>query len=51
MKKERGFSIEYVADIDGIDVPNIIWKDNKVVTLVASLVGEFPKNQSETKIE
>lgn len=45
MKKERGFSMEYVADMDGIDVSNVIWKDNKVVTLVSSFAGELPKAQ------
>lgn len=45
MKKERGFSVEYVADMDGIDVSNVIWKDNKVVTLVSTFAGELPKAQ------
>lgn len=45
MKKERGFSAEFVANMDGIDISNVIWKDNKVVTLVSSFAGELPKSQ------
>ncbi|XP_045445825.1 piggyBac transposable element-derived protein 2-like [Melitaea cinxia] len=45
MKKERGFSVEYVTNMGGIDVSNVIWKDNKVVTLVSSFAGELPKAQ------
>lgn len=44
-KKERGYSMEFVADVDGIDISNVIWKDNKVVTMVSTFVGEMPKSQ------
>lgn len=44
-KKERGYSKEFVADVDGIDISNVIWKDNKVVTMVSTFVGEIPKSQ------
>ncbi|CAH2087871.1 unnamed protein product [Euphydryas editha] len=44
-KKERGYSMEFVADVGGIDISNVIWKDNKVVTMVSTFVGEMPKSQ------
>lgn len=45
MKKDRGFSVEYVANMDGIYVSNVIWKENKVVKLLSSFAGELPKAQ------
>lgn len=36
--------------MDGIDVSNVIWKDNKVVTLASSFAGELPKAQDRPYI-
>lgn len=44
-KKDRGYSVEYVADVNGVDVATVAWKDNKVVNLASSFVGEIPKAQ------
>ncbi|CAG4932290.1 unnamed protein product [Parnassius apollo] len=44
-KKDRGYSVEYVADVNGVDVATVAWKDNKVVNLASSFVGEMPKAQ------
>lgn len=44
-KKECGFSMEFVANVDGIDISNVIWKDNKIVTMVSTFVGEMLKSQ------
>lgn len=39
----RGTSIEYVADCNGIDITNVLWKDNKSVHLVSSFLGINPE--------
>lgn len=44
-KKERGYSVEYVACVEGTDISTVAWKDNKIVTLASSFVGELPKSQ------
>ncbi|CAG5019320.1 unnamed protein product [Parnassius apollo] len=44
-KKERGYSVEYVACVQGTDISTVAWKDNKIVTLASSFVGELPKSQ------
>lgn len=44
-KKERGYSVEYVADVNGVDITTVAWKDNKVVNWASSFVGEMPKAQ------
>ncbi|CAK1599313.1 unnamed protein product [Parnassius mnemosyne] len=31
MKKVRGYSEKYVADINGIDVSTVVWKDNSLL--------------------
>lgn len=43
MKKVRGYSEEYVADVNGIDVSNIAWKDNKIVNLASTYAGQQPE--------
>lgn len=42
LKYERGRSTEYVASFDGIDVSLLAWKDNKIVNLISTYVGERP---------
>ncbi|XP_046975179.1 uncharacterized protein LOC124541368 [Vanessa cardui] len=44
-KKDRGYSIEYVGSIEGTEISTVAWKDNKIVTLASSFVGELPKAQ------
>lgn len=44
-KKERGYSTEYVADYNGTDIANVIWKDNKAVMLLSTFAGELPKTK------
>ncbi|XP_063634940.1 piggyBac transposable element-derived protein 3-like [Cydia splendana] len=41
-KKERGYSEEYVADVNGVEVSTVVWKDNKVVTLASTFAGQNP---------
>lgn len=36
LKRERGYSTEFVTDLGGIDISNVIWKDNKFFTVVYS---------------
>lgn len=43
--KERSYSIEYVADVNSVDVATVAWKDNKAVNLASNFVGEMPKDQ------
>ncbi|CAG4964815.1 unnamed protein product, partial [Parnassius apollo] len=43
MKKERGYSEEYVADVNGIDVSTVAWKDNKIVVLASTFAGQKPE--------
>lgn len=43
MKKEsRGTSHEYMASVNRTDLTTVIWKDNKLVTLVSSFAGQMP---------
>ncbi|KAI8432777.1 hypothetical protein MSG28_013736 [Choristoneura fumiferana] len=41
-KKERGYSEEYVANVNDVEVSTVIWKDNKVVTLASTFAGQNP---------
>lgn len=40
MKKERGYSEEYVVDVNEIDVSTVAWKDNKLLTWFPSLLDK-----------
>lgn len=43
MKKDpRGTSYEFVGDLDDISISSLVWKDNKVVTLLSTFAGELP---------
>lgn len=42
-KKERGYSEEYVADVNGIDVTTVAWKDNRIVNLASTFAGQSPE--------
>lgn len=44
MKKERGYSEEYVADVNGIDVSTVVWRDNKIVSLASTFAGQKPES-------
>ncbi|CAK1589631.1 unnamed protein product [Parnassius mnemosyne] len=41
-KVERGFSEEWVANVDGTDIVTVMWYDNKPVVLSSSFVGQEP---------
>ncbi|KAF2883891.1 hypothetical protein ILUMI_22276 [Ignelater luminosus] len=40
-----GTSQKFAADIDGVEISSVIWKDNKTVTLLSSFAGELPFSQ------
>ena len=42
MKCERGTSQEFIANICGVEVCNMSWKDNRVVNLISTYVGTYP---------
>lgn len=44
LKKERGYSEEYVADVNGIDVSTVAWKDNRIVNLASTFAGQKPES-------
>ncbi|OWR41608.1 hypothetical protein KGM_209435 [Danaus plexippus plexippus] len=41
-KTERGYSEEWVADVNGTEVGTVLWYDNKPVVLSSSIVGQQP---------
>lgn len=41
-KEARGFSTEFVGRAYGIDITNVLWKDNKSVRLASTYVGIAP---------
>lgn len=46
LKKEpRGFSQEYCAIIDSVEVSTVIYKDNSNVALLSTFIGEDPKTE------
>ena len=45
-KEEKGFSLEYVGNAHGVDLANVLWKDNKNVRLVSTYVGVLPFKSS-----
>lgn len=48
MKKEdRGTSYEFVGTLDNIDISSIVWKDNKLVTLISTFVGQLPESSAK----
>lgn len=51
-KVERGYSEEYVANAFGINISNVLWRDNKTVRLLSTYVGVKPfiSHQIETPI-
>ncbi|XP_050552391.1 piggyBac transposable element-derived protein 4-like [Spodoptera frugiperda] len=51
MKKERGYSEEYVADVNGIDVSTVAWKDNKIVSLASTFAGQKPESDVQSEIQ
>ncbi|KAJ8954326.1 hypothetical protein NQ314_007130 [Rhamnusium bicolor] len=40
-KEKRGTSQEFVAVIEGLEISSVVWKDNKIVTLISSFTGEI----------
>lgn len=45
MKKEREYSEEYVADVNGIDISIVYCKDNKIVNLASTFAGQKPETE------
>lgn len=45
MKSERGTSVECTTKIQGTKISAVVWKDNRLVTLLSTYVGEQPKNE------
>lgn len=43
MKSERGTSAECIAKIQKVLISAVVWKDNRLVTLLSTFVGEHPK--------
>lgn len=41
-KEERGYSEEWVGNVDGTDIVTVMWYDNKPVVLSSSFVGKEP---------
>lgn len=41
-KVERGYSEEYVANVNGIDISSVLWMDNKSVRLLSTYCGVKP---------
>lgn len=37
--QKRGILIEYVGYVYGVDVSNVLWKDNKTIRLLSTYVG------------
>lgn len=46
-KLDRGFSVEFVCDFEGVDISSVAWKDNKTVCLLSTYSGELPKGKIE----
>jgi len=46
-KVDRGTSEECVTTVDGVDISNVVWKDNKTVMLLSTLAGKIPMHQVE----
>jgi len=42
--KARGIAFEYITVFDDIPLTSVVWKDNKIVTLLSSYSGILPKN-------
>ncbi|XP_046868543.1 uncharacterized protein LOC124460996 [Drosophila willistoni] len=48
-EKPRGFSVEYVGSSYGVEVSNVLWKDNKAVRLLSTYVTVKPFISSNTQ--
>lgn len=46
MKSERGTSAECIAKIQKVLISAVVWKDNRLVTLLSTFVGEHPKSEA-----
>ncbi|XP_047105233.1 piggyBac transposable element-derived protein 2-like [Schistocerca piceifrons] len=45
-KMARGASVEDVATVYGVDISNVVWKDNKSVMLLSTLAGQQPIHEA-----
>ena len=47
----RGISYEFVACIDGTEISNVVWKDNKLVTLLSTFAGQHPIHENTKRYD
>ncbi|XP_063913299.1 uncharacterized protein LOC135129959 [Zophobas morio] len=40
---KAGTSVEYVTDVESVEVPSLAWNDNKIVHLMSSFCGQLPE--------
>lgn len=43
-KQPRGASVEYVANVNSVDISVTSWRDNKIVNLASTFAGDIPKS-------
>lgn len=43
-KKERGYSEECLTVLEGVPITTVAWKDNKIVHVTSTFVGETEKS-------
>ncbi|KAJ8926268.1 hypothetical protein NQ314_021389 [Rhamnusium bicolor] len=41
-KNDRGTSYEYVGTYETVDISSLVWKDNKIVSLLSTFAGQQP---------
>ncbi|KAJ8969607.1 hypothetical protein NQ314_001673 [Rhamnusium bicolor] len=44
-EKARGTSKEFVGVVDGVEISSVVWKDNKIVTLLSTFAGINPSDK------
>lgn len=47
-KEPRGHCVEYVANVHGVNVTTVLWKDTKAVRLASTYVGIQPFERTDT---
>lgn len=49
--KPRGYSTEYVANVKGVYITTVLWKDSKCVRLASTYVGVQPFHQANSNVQ
>ncbi|XP_049772936.1 piggyBac transposable element-derived protein 1-like [Schistocerca cancellata] len=44
-KDARDYSEEYITTVDNVDISSVLYKDNNIVCLLSTFVGELPKSE------